>query len=187
MLGGIGTSDAHGMASVTLLCFSWRFHSAFGSAFPSAPRMGGQISGSRRGWSCWALSSPPPSPAGVTWVWKNVLGPVQPLSLLSIHGVSVSRSPSSLPDFHFKLCVLYVSPDGKISERSRCTLAGKGHEWLCPMSRPAGLAPGPHRLCPGICGAQGAHKSPSKIHLLNRCGSNLYTWLASLLPSPLLP
>lgn len=70
----------------------------------------------RRGWSCWALSSPL-SPNGVTWAQKNVhvLGPVQCLSLLSIHGVSVSRSPRSLPGFKFKLCVLCVSPDGKIS------------------------------------------------------------------------
>lgn len=109
------------------------------------------------------------------------------LLLLSIHGVSVSRSPRSLPGSRFKLCVLYVSPERKDLAVPWQGRASSGHEWLCPMSSSAGLAPGPHSLCPGVCGAQGAHKSPSKIHLRNRCESNLSTWLASLLPSPLLP
>lgn len=126
MLGGIGASDAHGMASVMLLCplpvlsFSIWLRVSLSSAYGRADKR------QQEGLELLGAFLPPPSPAGVTWVCKNVLGPVQPLSLLSIHGVSVSRSPRSLPDFHFKLCVLYVSPDGKISERSRCTLAGKG-------------------------------------------------------------
>lgn len=37
-------------------------------------------------------------------------------SVAALHPwICVSRSPRSLPDFKFKLCVLYVSPDGKIS------------------------------------------------------------------------
>lgn len=58
------------------------------------------------------------------------------LPLLSIHGVSGSCSPRFLSDFKFKLCVLYVSPDGKIS-------LYPGRERLCPVSSSAGLAPGP--------------------------------------------
>lgn len=75
--------------------------------------------GDKRAGEEWLEPARPfPPPCWVTCSWKNVhvLGPVQCLCRLSIHGDLVSHSPPPNPsNFKFKLCVLYVSPDGKIS------------------------------------------------------------------------
>lgn len=60
--GGFGASDAHAVGerdAALVISFNIWLHVSLGSTYVSADK-----EAARRGWSCSALSSPPPSPTG---------------------------------------------------------------------------------------------------------------------------